>query len=280
VSCAVIDQGDTGLMQPSRRRLGAWGLTATGAALLLLGIHLLHPPTRPQDFGAAPAPAPATALPSSGAPTHPPEPVAPTAHSSLAPIPSPRVVAAAPRPSGGPKAQPTRSARVAHPSLAAPPTRMPAPVHPAAPTDLQIPGLGLTATIRPVSSVAGTLQVPPNPRDVGWWTGSVLAGSPAGTTVIDGHVDSAALGLGIFYHLQDLQPGDPVVLTLTTGKHVTYRVQARRTYPKTTGLPAELFTPSGPARLALITCGGTFDSTAKSYNDNIVVLATPTQPAV
>jgi len=48
-------------------------------------------------------------------------------------------------------------------------------------------------------------------------------------------------------------------------------------YRKHQGLPAALFRAIGPARLVLITCGGPFNSVARSYQDNIVVFAA-TQP--
>jgi hypothetical protein len=38
---------------------------------------------------------------------------------------------------------------------------------------------------------------------------------------------------------------------------------------------AELFTRTGPARLVLLTCGGPFDERARSYRDNLVVVAEP-----
>jgi len=43
------------------------------------------------------------------------------------------------------------------------------------------------------------------------------------------------------------------------------------------GLPAAVFSTTGPARLVLITCGGPFNAAARSYQDNIVVFAA-TQP--
>lgn len=146
---------------------------------------------------------------------------------------------------------------------------------PARPQKIDMPRLSVEAMVLPVRSTDGVLEVPDNPSEIGWWIGSAPPGSAEGTTVLAGHVDSAKWGLGAFHQLVDLVAGDLVNVTTTAGRREAYRVTARRTYDKSAGLPAELFTRGGPARLVLVTCGGQFDDTAKSYDDNIVVIATP-----
>jgi hypothetical protein len=69
-----------------------------------------------------------------------------------------------------------------------------------------------------------------------------------------------------------------VRVTDAAGETHPYAVASRTSYRKTTGLPAELFRTDGPPRLALITCGGTFDERTGNYADNVVVVATPTGP--
>jgi hypothetical protein len=141
---------------------------------------------------------------------------------------------------------------------------------------LDLPTLGVRAHVQHVVPTDGALGVPDNPAEVGWWTGSVPAGSSAGSTVIDGHVDSAVTGPGALFHLTELAAGDPILVTASSGLVVRYRVSGRRVYLKHQGLPAELFATTGPPRLVLITCGGPFNSTARSYEDNIVIFGTPT----
>jgi len=104
---------------------------------------------------------------------------------------------------------------------------------------------------------------------------SARPGASTGPTVIDGHVDSAELGLGALHRLQELAAGDLVVLVTAAGTEISYRVTARHTYEKAAGLPSELFARTGSARLVMITGGGSFDSTTKSYQDNVVVFAMP-----
>ncbi len=168
------------------------------------------------------------------------------------------------------------SAGVASPlarsSVAAPPA---VPVAPAAPVSLSLPTLGVRASVLPVVNDNGTLGVPDDPAQVGWWSASALAGAATGTVVLDGHVDSAASGPGALFRLAALKANDPIMLSTDTGQLRRYTVTARRVYGKAGGLPADIFDQAGPARLVLISCGGPFDRTAGSYLDNIVVFAVP-----
>ena len=144
------------------------------------------------------------------------------------------------------------------------------------PTALAIPALRVQATVVPVDSSGEILGVPADPAQVGWWTGSAPPGAASGTVVIDGHIDSATTGPGAFYQLADLLIDDLLIITTTTGDHRNYAVTGRRTYLKANGLPPDLFATTGPPRLVLITCGGSFDRSTGSYSHNIVVFATPT----
>lgn len=101
------------------------------------------------------------------------------------------------------------------------------------------------------------------------------AGSAVGTTVLDGHVDTAHDGLGTLFHLQDVSAGASIVLGSADGHQYTYQVTARRVLTKSRGLPADLFSPTAAGTLAIITCGGPFNRATQSYLDNIVVLARP-----
>lgn len=129
--------------------------------------------------------------------------------------------------------------------------------------------------VQPVDSVNGVLQVPHDVSRVGWWRRSAPPGSATGTTVIVGHIDSATSAPGALFHLVGVDPGDTVTITTTTGATLHYRVQARRVYLKSRGLPAEMFTQEGPPRLVIISCGGSFDPTEQGYPDNIAIYATP-----
>jgi len=146
----------------------------------------------------------------------------------------------------------------------------------APPVRLRLGRLHIDAPVLPVSvSVDGLLDVPDNPRQLGWWSGSGRPGMPSGSVVIDGHVDSAALGFGALFRLREARPGDDVVLMSATGDSTRYTVVARRSYAKTSLPVAEVFAADVGPRLVLLTCGGLFDQGTRHYADNVVVYAVP-----
>jgi hypothetical protein len=95
--------------------------------------------------------------------------------------------------------------------------------------------------------------------------------------IVAGHVDSRLAGIGMMAVLPQLTVGEPVLLRGADGRAVRYRVVARREFGKA-ALPADTFARTGSPRLVLITCGGRFDPTVGSYEDNIVVYADPARP--
>ena len=58
------------------------------------------------------------------------------------------------------------------------------------------------------------------------------------------------------------------------GQWVIFTVTDVERYPKTSFPTALVYGPTPTAELRLITCGGTFDTTRRSYDDNVVVYAT------
>jgi hypothetical protein len=155
-------------------------------------------------------------------------------------------------------------------------------VVPAPPVEVAIPAIAVHAAVRPVRTTHRELAVPANPDQLGWWVASARVGAHTGTTVIDGHVDSAATGPGALFRLTALTVGDRIVVTTSPAQSRTYLVTGRRIYNKAHGLPPSIFTSTGAPRLVLITCGGPFDHATSSYLDNIVIFAAaaPTQVSV
>jgi Sortase domain len=143
------------------------------------------------------------------------------------------------------------------------------------PVAIELPDRGVGAPVVPTATGPdGALAVPDPPSTVGWWSPGALAGAAAGTTVLVGHVDSAASGLGMFAVLRDVTVGERVLLRGADGRLIAYRVTSRRQAGKA-ALSADLFAPGGPPRLALVTCGGRFDRATRHYTDNVVVYAVP-----
>lgn len=121
----------------------------------------------------------------------------------------------------------------------------------------------------------GTLGLPDNPGEVGWWQSGALAGEAHGSVVLAGHIDSRERGLGFFVRLLDLRAGDRV--ELGDGRLVqVYRVRSNREVDKTVlATGTDTFARDVPGRLVLITCTGRFDQRTRHYDRNLVVLADP-----
>lgn len=144
------------------------------------------------------------------------------------------------------------------------------------PVRLSIPAIGVTAGVVPTGVDAnGEFSVPPRISTVGWYRYGPGLDASAGSVVIGGHVDSAKQGTGAFFRLRLLKPGDRLTVTGTDGVSRAYRVVAREEYPKTTIRLDRYFSWTGKPRITLITCGGAFDRSARSYLDNVVVTAVP-----
>ena len=131
-----------------------------------------------------------------------------------------------------------------------------------------------TARIDRVRVRSGVMQIPLDPRRVGWWTGGAAPGAAHGTVVVVGHVNYAGI-TGVLAAVATTRPGDRVSIAEPGRRTVRYVIAAVRTYPKSSGIPAQVFARRGAPRLVLITCGGPFDSTTGNYEDNLVAYARP-----
>ncbi len=168
---------------------------------------------------------------------------------------------------------PARPAPIAAPSAR---TVLPASLTttrpPARPVWLSIPVIGMRTSLVDLGLNAnGTLQVPSSTAMAGWYTGSARPGG-VGAAVIAGHVDSRA-GLGIFFWLRDLRPGDRVYVGRADGTMAVFTVTAVEKFAKDQFPTAAVYGSFPDPELRLITCGGIFDRSLGSYLSNIVVFA-------
>jgi sortase (surface protein transpeptidase) len=140
------------------------------------------------------------------------------------------------------------------------------------PIAVRIGGIGVDAPVVPVGlEPNGEMEIPDSVAQVGWYRLGAVPGRP-GSAVLAGHVDSRAQGRGAFFALSAVEPGATVTVVDARGAEHRFEVVARRQFPKD-GLPSDLFSNTGDARLALITCGGDFNRATRSYRDNVVVYA-------
>lgn len=165
------------------------------------------------------------------------------------------------------------------------PASGPAPVGPQkatrsapAPMLLHIPQLDVSAPIVRVGVLPdGGLEIPDDVTVVGWYAADQQRVSPGdpGTAVIAGHRDSRVQGEGALHDIGALRRGDTLDVVHLGGAVSCWVVEGVLTTPRD-ALPSELlFRRDGEPRLALVTCGGTFDTATRSYSRNTIVLAAP-----
>ena len=148
------------------------------------------------------------------------------------------------------------------------------PVLPAVPTGLSIPSLGVLAPVVPVGLAEDRSMQIPGVSEAGWYLPGRAPGSPTGSAVIAAHVDFNERP-GVFFELRGIQPGAEVVVTDAAGGKHRFVVTERTQVAKDRVPMQELFRTGGDPVLTLVTCGGAFDSGARSYSDNIIVRAVP-----
>ncbi|MFD0482217.1 class F sortase [Kineococcus sp. GCM10028916] len=140
------------------------------------------------------------------------------------------------------------------------------------PVHLEVPAAGVDVPlIRLGVNPDGSLEVPVDYQQVGWFTGSAAPGA-TGPAIIAGHVDSTS-GPAPFFRLRDLVAGDEVVVTGADGQRRSFSVDGVEQYPKDRFPTAAVYGPAPGPVLRLITCGGSFDRSVGHYRDNVVVFA-------
>jgi hypothetical protein len=184
--------------------------------------------------------------------------------------PAPPASSASPSASASSRPSPpaiaTRSARLAD----QPPVEEARP-----PRAVAIPARGIRADVVSVGvEPDGQMTVPSDVATAGWYRFGPVPGE-VGSAVVAGHVDSRSQGRGAFFDLVRVRVGDEVVVTDADGVERTWVVTAREVVDKDVLPVGELYRRDGPPRLVLITCGGDFDGSARSYESNVIVVAEP-----
>lgn len=143
----------------------------------------------------------------------------------------------------------------------------------APPVRLEVPSIGVDAPVVGLGlEPDGALEVPSDFDQTGWYRDGPEPGE-AGSAVIVGHVDSTT-GPAAFFRLRELTVGDEVIVHHADGTATTFVVEGMEQHDKE-GFPTErVFGGTDEVGLRLITCGGPFDRTSRSYEDNVVVFGT------
>ena len=120
----------------------------------------------------------------------------------------------------------------------------------------------------------GTMEVPSNIYDVGWFTGSVQPGEK-GVAIVTGHVaqirKSVVTKLGVFSDLGALNVGDTLSVVNDRGASTTFVVRAVRTYDPAADATDVFTSTDGGAHMNIITCEGVWNQAALSYTQRLVV---------
>ncbi|MBT2544476.1 class F sortase [Streptomyces sp. ISL-44] len=151
-----------------------------------------------------------------------------------------------------------------------------APLAAALPQRVDVPSIGIQAPVISRGLDAdGAIKAPPydSPGTVGWWSNGVQPGA-AGAALMVGHVDTKSKP-AVFYGLSSAQPGDKVRVVRADGSVAEFTIEDVRVYERAAFDPHKAYGQrvKGRAELRLVTCGGSYDKTAKEYTANVVVSA-------
>jgi hypothetical protein len=193
--------------------------------------------------------------------------------SACAPVPGPTGTGApttSPTPTPTAAATPTVDVPIVDGALQ--PSRAAVP-----PVRVQLAAVGVDMEVVPVGVESnGFMELPANPAIAGWYRFGPDPWSPDGNTVIAAHIDAPDYPIGPFAALRDAPAEAEVSVTAADGSKAAYSIVSVTYYPKQE-LPTDaLFARAGTRALVLITCGGEFDETTGHYDDNVVLVATPT----
>lgn len=148
-------------------------------------------------------------------------------------------------------------------------------VAPDMPKLISIPALNVLSRIQQVGiDGSGALQAPYNVHDAAWYSGSVKPGSPGGASIIDGHI-SGPTQKGVFYGLEQLQPGDAISVEKGDGKKIHYKVVKVEIHDVNKLDMARLLLPVtvGKHGVNLISCTGKFNAQTNNYEQRVLVFA-------
>jgi hypothetical protein len=140
------------------------------------------------------------------------------------------------------------------------------------PTRIAIPALGTSSSVMELGLERdGEMEVPPGAHPAGWFDRSPTPGA-LGPAVLAAHVDWAGEP-GAFAGVDELVPGDEVVVDRADGTTAVFTVDRVEEHPKEEFPADDVYGDIDHAGLRLITCGGSFNSSSGDYRSNVVVFA-------
>jgi LPXTG-site transpeptidase (sortase) family protein len=144
----------------------------------------------------------------------------------------------------------------------------------AVPTSISIEGVGVAEA--PVIDVGveenGDMEIP-GADSVGWYRFNATPGE-AGSAVLAAHIAFDGQP-GVFRYLDEANVSDRVVVEFDDGTRSEFEIVELAQYDKQELPDERVFAKTGDPVLTLITCGGDFNRSLRSYEDNIVAYAIP-----
>ena len=142
------------------------------------------------------------------------------------------------------------------------------------PVAVTIDGIGVE--VAPVVDVGvednGDMEIP-EADSVGWYRFNAAPGE-AGSAVLAAHISFDGQP-GVFRYLDKASIGDRVIVQFDDGSRSEFEIIELAQYDKQE-LPSDrVFAKTGNPVLTLITCGGDFNRSLRSYKDNVVAYAIP-----
>lgn len=154
-------------------------------------------------------------------------------------------------------------------------------VYPALGVDAAVERIGLDTEHPPDAQGRRRLGNPSDTSRVGWFADGPRPGDGQGTVLLDGHTyrdGSAVFGEDFATRAR---AGQVVQTVQADGSVCSYRVErvwaavsSARDYPRIIG-SEHLYDRTGPERLFLATCGGSWNAAARNYDDISVLVAVP-----
>lgn len=142
------------------------------------------------------------------------------------------------------------------------------------PIKVEIPALDLTAGVTPVGvTPKGTIEVPLDSDKVGWYEQNNIRPGQIGLALLTGHYDTVYRQKGVFYHLRELKENEVILIETEKGSRLIFQVTGLFFEPYDGFSHDLIYGNSESAEIRLITCHGSWDTAAHTYNQRLVVSA-------
>jgi len=139
------------------------------------------------------------------------------------------------------------------------------------PAKLKISNIGVEAVIKPVGvTAAGNMDIDENPKELAWYKFGPKPGEK-GSAVIAGHYGWKDTVPSVFNNLNKLNKGDTISSYDGQGREITFVVTKAELYEPDQDATDVFKSKDGKSHLNLITCQGSWNNSARTYTERLVV---------